>query len=140
MQHRCLKRTFLVFASVVRGSKTSLASERTVESTTECWYVWCRFLKHTDCGLRDTSNGPVGARKRITGNGYRFQCATYDPQVGRGAVSVLVSGTACVRVQPWLPYLSPSVPLGNLPYPFLTAFSVLHTYCSMFLRNRSGLK
>jgi hypothetical protein len=34
----------------------------------------------------------------------------------------------------------PTFPLGNLPYPSFTTFSLLHTYCSMFLRNLSGLK
>lgn len=83
MQHRCFKRIYLVFASVMRGYKTSLVSERAVESTAVCSYVWCRFLKHNDCGLRDTSMDPSvhgrELREMVTG----FSAPRTTHQVGR---------------------------------------------------------
>jgi hypothetical protein len=76
--------TYSVFVRVVQVSKTQS--------------LWCAsFLV-----------GPVGARKGIEGSAYKFQCATYELYVIR--VQVHVSGTACVRVQLWFPYLSPFSP------------------------------
>jgi len=66
----CLKWTFLVFASVKRASKTSLASEKTVESMTvlvrvmqvsKTQLLWCEVL------LMDPSVHGRELREMVTG-------------------------------------------------------------------------